>query len=63
MRINDRVLNNTVIRVVEDKKVVTPGGIRRIFVYEASVKNGTETVTKQSESLSELQRWVCGFRK
>lgn len=61
MRINDQILKNVEIAVVEDKKVLTDCGLRRVFVYEARVKTDKRVRTKRSESLSELQSWIVSI--
>lgn len=61
MRINDQILKNVEIAVVEDKKVLTDCGLRRVFVYEARVKTDKQVRTKRSESLSELQSWIVSI--
>lgn len=60
MRINDEIFDNVQIRVVEDKKVLTDAGLRRVFV--ASIQGKERTRTKRSESLSELERWILRNR-
>ena len=62
MRINDEIFDNVQIRVIEDKKVLTGGGLRRVFVYEASIQGKERTRTKRSENLSELERWILRNR-
>lgn len=61
MRINDQILKNVEIAVVEDKKVLSDCGLRRVFVYEARVKTDKQVRTKRSESLSELQSWIVSI--
>lgn len=62
MRINDEIFDNVQIRVVEDKKVLTDAGLRRVFVYEASIQGEKRIRTKRSESLSELEQWILRNR-
>lgn len=58
MRINDKEYPNVSLSVVSDRKEPGLAGMKKICLYEATIKCGKKIQKMRSEHLGELQSWI-----
>lgn len=58
MRINNKEYSNVSLSVVSDRKEPGLTGMKKICLYEATIKCGKQIQKMRSEHLGELQSWI-----
>lgn len=58
MRINNKEYPNVSLSVVSDRKEPGLTGMKKICLYEATIKCGKQIQKMRSEHLGELQSWI-----
>ena len=58
MRINNKEYPNVSLSVVSDRKEPGLTGMKKICLYEATIKCGKKIQKMRSEHLGELQSWI-----
>lgn len=58
MRINNKEYPNVSLNVVGDRKEPGLTGMKKICLYEATIKCGKKIQEMRSEHLGELQSWI-----